>query len=268
MQPRAAVFALDYIDEAIERYVAAITGGADPAEVAWATEVLSEFFRVVDAHPRLDSVRQKFESTRCASVDPGRRRTPFPYSELDTTSVAYADLFSLARRRKSVRWFLSREVPLELVRKALELGLQAPSACNRQPYLWRIILDSARAQRVAKIAMGTAGYSHNVPCLVVVLADFSAFEHSRDRHVPYIDASLAAMQFMLALETLGLASCPINWPDIEKLERRMDRELGLPGHLRPVMLIAVGYADPNGLVAYSERRAVDDVMRLTDDYRP
>ncbi len=92
--------------------------------------------------------------------------------------------------------------------------------------------------------------------------------YSVNLYSPLGDASLAAMQFMLALETLGLASCPINWPDIEPLERRMDRELGLPPHLRPVMLIALGYPDPKGGVPYSAKKGADLLLRTENDYRP
>jgi nitroreductase len=116
--------------------------------------------------------------------------------------------------------------------------------------------------------MGTTGYAENIPALVVVLGDLSCYPEERDRHVAYIDASLAAMQFMLALETLGLASCPINWPDIEYRERLMDRELELPPHLRPVMLLAVGYAEPSGGVPFSAKKAGAALLRERNDYRP
>ena len=71
---------------------------------------------------------------------------------------------------------------------------------------------------------------------------------------------------MLALETLGLASCLINWPDIEYRERLMDRELGLPPHLRPVMLLAVGYADPAGGVPFSAKKPREALLREHNDY--
>jgi nitroreductase len=84
--------------------------------------------------------------------------------------------------------------------------------------------------------------------------------------VPYIDASLAAMQFMLALETLGLASCPINWPDVESLEQQMAVALDLPWHLRPVMLIALGYPDPTGGVPFSAKKPSESLLRMSNDY--
>jgi nitroreductase len=144
----------------------------------------------------------------------------------------------------------------------------SPSACNRQPFFFRFLEGRDQASQVAEIAMGTGGYSHQIPALVVVLGDWSAIEFERDRHLPYIDGSLAAMSFMLALETMGLASCAINWPDIEDRERRMDRALELPGHIRPIMLIAVGYPDPEGMVPYSQKKPTSSLIRTSNDYLP
>ncbi len=65
------------------------------------------------------------------------------------------------------------------------------------------------------------------------------------------------MSFLFALETLGLSSCTINWPDFEPLEARMQKILGLDITERVVMLIAVGYAHPETLVPYSEKKQLD-----------
>ncbi len=167
-----------------------------------------------------------------------------------------------------MRWFDPRPVPRELVFKALDAAAQAPSACNRQPFLFRYFDQPADAQRIAAIAMGTTGYAGNIRSLVVLLGDLGCYPEERDRHVPYIDASLAAMQFMLSLETLGLASCPINWPDIEHREREMAEALALPLHLRPVMLIALGYPDPQGGVPFSAKKPSQSLLRTSNDYTP
>jgi nitroreductase len=79
-----------------------------------------------------------------------------------------------------------------------------------------------------------------------------------------VDASLAVMPFMMALETLGLSSSPINWPDFEPLERKMQKTLHLEDDERVIMLIAVGYADPEGLVAFSQKKELD-VFRSYND---
>jgi nitroreductase len=68
------------------------------------------------------------------------------------------------------------------------------------------------------------------------------------------------MQFMLALETLGLASCSINWPDMEARERKAAALLQLAPYERIVMLMAVGYPDPAGLVPHSEKKSVEEML--------
>ena len=77
----------------------------------------------------------------------------------------------------------------------------------------------------------------------------------------YIDASLAAMQLMLALETLGLSSCPVNWPDIESFEVKMEKKLGLTKNLRPIILLPVGYADLTGLIPSSSKKSSSEFQR-------
>jgi nitroreductase len=73
------------------------------------------------------------------------------------------------------------------------------------------------------------------------------------------------MQLMLSLETLGLSSCPINWPDIENNERKLANLLNLNIYERPVMLMAVGYAHPEGGIPYSQKKGVSVLVRNHDD---
>lgn len=270
MRPRAPVFAEDYIAETVAEFARLRgLGGLDAAEDQWSADVLREYFESVQDTAAIAEARDAFARLDGA-VDPASapRSVPQPRSAGTRSRVEYQDFLELCRQRRSVRWFEQRAVPPELVTRALEAAAQAPSACNRQPFLFRYFDRPDDAQRIAGIAMGTTGYARNIPALVVLLGDLGCYPEERDRHVPYIDASLAAMQFMLALETLGLASCPINWPDIEGRERQMDRELELPPHLRPVMLIAIGYPDPEGGVPFSAKKSPELLLRSDNDYRP
>jgi nitroreductase len=271
MQPRAASFAEDYIDETVaELGRLRAAGGLDAIEDKWAGDVLAGYFSVVTDTPRIGRARASFAAMQGPPevASDAAHSVPQPRSAWPATAVDYDQFLLLCRRRRSVRWFEQRPVPRERVLRAVDAAAQAPSACNRQPFLFRYFDASGEAQRIAGLAMGTTGYADNIPALVVVLADLSCYPEERDRHVAYIDASLASMQFMLALETLGLASCPINWPDIEYRERMMARELDLPWHLRPVMLIAVGYPDPAGGIPYSAKKPSEALLRDRNDYAP
>jgi len=268
MQPRAAVFATDYIGETVEVYCKlSRLETADAEEIRWAEDVLEKYFAVVSDADSVKLARGRFAMTQEAKQESkALQRIPRPHAQIARTDIAYEEFLRLCRQRRSVRWFLDQPVPRDLIDRAITAAAEAPSACNRQPFFFRWFGTRAEASRIAGIALGTAGYAEQIPSLIVILADLSCFPHERDRHVPYIDGSLAAMQLMLALETLGLGSCPINWPDIESLERRMDEALQLPPHIRPIMLLAIGHPDPQGGVAYSAKKSFGGLLLDRNDY--
>jgi nitroreductase len=268
MQPRQPVFAEDYIGETVTEYRRCLaTASLDVVEQRWAHDVLQEYFAVVTATAVTAAARAEFAAAGAASdAVVGDRGVPHARQQGAVSGVSYQQFLDLCRQRRSVRWYLPDNVPRAVVDQAVAAAAQAPSACNRQPFMFRYLERAEDAQRVARLAIGTGGYVDNIPALLVVLGDLSAYPAERDRHLIYIDAALASMQLMLALETLGLASCPINWPDIEKLERRMAKELELPWHLRPIMLIALGYPDPQGGVPFSAKKPTPMLLRTGNDY--
>lgn len=262
MRPRRPVFALDYIGEHLGALEQVATAGDDRDRelLQWACDVLGQYFDACQ-DGRLQGLRARFEAVLAATDHCPGGVAPYPRDTRkpdEGTLPRYEQLLSLAERRRSVRWFLPTPVPRELVDRALRVGLLAPSACNRQPFRFHILEDPARIAEVGAIPMGTRGWGHNIPMLIVAIGQQRAFFHDRDRHLIYIDGALAIMGFELALETLGLSSCSINWPAIPHRERAIQRALGLAPDETPIMLIAVGFADPEGGVPYSQKKAVSE----------
>ncbi len=269
MRPRRDVFGLDYIELAADLYGDLISSQLDEDGLLlerWARDTLDAYFEAVTKHPKIDAARKTYRTARDNHLARGlaeaarddRAAESRPYRrDLGPLQVSPEGMLELAQRRRSVRWFLPEPVPRELIDQALTIGLYAPSACNRQPFEFRIYDDPARVQEIASIPMGTRGLYENFQCVVVIVGKLGAFAHPRDRHVPYIDASLAAMGFAFGLETLGLASCCINWPDIPRLEKRMRKAIDLRDDEQVVMLMSVGWPDPDGEVPYSQKLALD-----------
>lgn len=255
MRPRRDIFAKDYIGETVEFYASAVSevsGTVDMSELEWAQNVLSEYFSAIKvADKMIDGARESFYQTEFKP----NQSDKVPYERgIPKSEVKFESFLKLTYQRRSVRWFLKKKVPRKLIDQALLAARQAPSACNRLPYEYKIFDDPKLVQKVAGIPFGSAGYRQNIPMIAVIVGKLDSYFSPRDRHGIYIDASLSAMSFMFALETLGLASSVINWPDFEPLERKMQKTLGLKTEDRPVMLIAIGYADPKGKVAYSQKK--------------
>ncbi len=259
MRPRRDIFALDYIETTVACYehflLQESESGLDPKEIQWAQDVLTEYFSISANHPIIDKAKARFTNLSPQMSVP--QCIPYKRDPNRRPKISYNDFLALAQWRKSVRWYLPQPVPRELIDKALCVAAQSPSACNRQPFEFRIFDDPAVVQDVATIPMGTRGFSQNFPMIIVVVGKLRSYFNERDRHLIYVDSALAAMSFMLALETLGLSSCPINWPDIKKLESKMSLKLNLKPDERPIMLISVGYPDPEGMVAYSQKKSLD-----------
>jgi nitroreductase len=222
---------------------------------------LSEYFKVTGSDPLLDKLRERFHALAEVPKLSAGAQAARPYlRDLEgPLPVEYEAFYKLSKRRRSVRWFKADPVPRELIDKALSAAIEAPSACNRQPFKFHIFDEPELVREISTLPMGTKGYAQNIPTIVVVVGHLHAYFHPRDRHLIYIDSSLASMGFMYALETLGLSSCPINWPDIPSRERKMAKALSLTPDQRPIMLIAVGYPDPEGAVAFSQKHSLDTI---------
>ena len=259
-KPRRDIFAVHYIRETIDFYERAVQSRGNgelvpDEELKWAHDVLEKYFSVTGSHPRIDSQRERFEelSTPSFGVN-GQPKRPYKRDLSASPSVDYDDLLELSKRRRSVRWFRQEPVPRELIRKAVDVASMSPSACNRQPFEFRAFDDPKLVDEVASLPAGTKGFHHNFPAIIVLVGELRNYYGERDRHLIYIDASLAAMGFVYAAESLGLGTCCINWPDIEEYEQEADEVLGLEPDQRPVMFMAVGYPDPDGMVAYSQKK--------------
>ncbi|WP_339922421.1 nitroreductase family protein [uncultured Cyclobacterium sp.] len=268
MRPRRDFFAADFIGETVDSYLGVIKNQEleKNPQIKWFKDVLTEYFKVCKPHKVIDSERERFlkADTALSGADVLCTQIgslPYKRDPDSFSGISYEDYYKLSKQRKSVRWFLNKPVDRALIDKAILAAVQAPSACNRQPFEYHIIDDRANLDQVIELPMGTKGYAHSIQTFIVAVGNLDAYFDERDRHLIYIDASLANMSLMLALETLGLGSCPINWPDIELREQRMTEFLNLKAHQRPIMCIGIGYPDPEGKVAFSEKRSLDDIRK-------
>lgn len=271
MRPRRVPFALNYIERTVNAYVLAMNAGIDPTELSWAHDVLQNYMDVTPPHPLVDKLRATFENAS-AQFSPSvcdrssGSRIPYVRPAASIPQIDYDEFLKLAQYRRSVRWFLPKSVPRDLIGKAVDAAAYAPTACNRQPYEFRIFDTPELVAKAISIPMGTAGFAQQVPAVAVVVGRQRNYFSERDRHLIYVDSSLASMSFVFALEVQGLSSCCINWPDIESLEKRMEKFLRLAPDERPIMLIAFGYPDPEGLVANSTKKSAPTICKFNFEH--
>jgi nitroreductase len=259
MRPRRVPFGLSFIGETLDAF-ASIAGtlNSDQAEIQWAHDVLAEYFSVVKT-PNAEPHLRRFLAMSHSAPMSERARIPYRRAVPERLPVDIEALLALAQYRRSVRWYLPDRVSRAVIDSAIEIGALAPSACNRQPYQFHILDDPELRDQALSLPGGAAGFAHNVPAVAVLVGQLRNYVSEQDRHLIYIDGCLAAMGFILALESQGVSSCCINWPDIPEREVRMKKLLTLAPDERPIMLIAFGYPDSEGMVAYSAKKSLNSI---------
>ena len=253
-------FALNYIEETVQTFLS-LSNSKKPKNknlLSYSSNILKKYFSVVDLqNPKLQKLKKEFDKIRFV------KKNTLPYKRRDSeiSKINYDDVLKLFKQRRSVRFYEDKKVERELIEKAVDAATLSPSACNRQPFELIVSDENPFKDQLGRLPMGASTYYKNVPVFAALIGDLSSYFDERDRHLIYIDGSLFAMSFMLALETLGLSSCPINWPDIESKEKKLSKFLKLKPYQRCIMFIGLGYADPNMLIPYSNKKKSNQIIK-------
>lgn len=260
-EPMKEVFALDYIEETVEIFSKLPRTEANKPLLDWSHDVLYLYFTKVANHPKIQKAKHIFEASRYQK-NAALHHTPFLLPVNEDGKAAEEAFEKLVRSRKTVRWFEKGRTPeREKIDKAIELASLAPSSCNRQPFEFRVFDKKELVDKIIHLAPGTRGFNENVPMVILINGKMNVSPSPGDRQLMYIDASLAAMNLMNALHSMGLASSAINWPDIKKLEIPIRKLVKMEHYTRPVMLLAVGYPHGERLVACSTRKHLDELRQ-------
>jgi len=203
--------------------------------------------------------------------------------------------------RKSIRGFLAKPVEDELVKKVLEAALQAPSACNMQPWEFIVVRGKAKEELVSALITTyqqekrpsrtqspiPEKYKKRMQELFGAIKEyaektpgFDTWEGSlrfynapvvilvgKDKNIDnlrLVDIGLAVENLMLAAHALGLGTCPIALT--LRYTDVISQSLNLPSNLELVLTIALGYPDLNLLINQfkAPKASLDECVKWID----
>lgn len=166
------------------------------------------------------------------------------------------DFLKLAQSRHSVRSFLAKEVPHQLILTLLEAARYAPSGGNFQPWHFFVITDSAVRSAVYDKACKQPCVAA-APLLIVVCADIernAAKYGVRGQELYCIQDTAAAIEnILLCAKSLELGAC---WCGSFK-DAELSSLLKLGRNLRPVAILPIGYQDAP--VTNTPRRKLEEI---------
>lgn len=166
------------------------------------------------------------------------------------------ELVEAIKKRRSIRRFKPDAVNEITIKKIIELGNLAPSAGNLQPRDFVVVKDREVRFALAQAALNQT-FVYDAPVVIVVCANLKRTESygNRGKDLYCIQDSAAAIENMLlVIVDSGLASC---WVGAFN-EKKVADILGLPGHVRPVALLPIGY--PLEEIKSSYRITLDELI--------
>ncbi|HEV2756756.1 MAG TPA: nitroreductase family protein [Actinomycetota bacterium] len=202
------------------------------------------------------------------------------------------DTASFLEGLRSIRRFDDRDVPDEVVRRAIEIGQRAPSASNHQPYSVIVVKDRGLRHEL-ETTLRVQRFVEDAPVFLVVCVDWSrqdavALEVGGPTQMNQLsrlvigmtDCSIFAHHLTLALMAFGLGVCFVANPVLALDETA--RILSLPKiSCVPLHVVVAGYPAedpplrpryPTDLVVFEDRGwhppdvdAVRDYLRRGDE---
>jgi len=163
------------------------------------------------------------------------------------------DVAKAIRDRRSVRSYENKDIPQEVLIKALEAARIAPSANNRQPWKFVVVREAAKRKALAKAAKEQQ-FVAEAP--VVIAAVALEPERTMTCGVPTyaVDLAIAVDHMTLAAVQQGLGSCWIGafyQEDVKKL-------LEIPDECKVAALLTLGY--PRDQARFKNRKSLDEIV--------
>lgn len=176
----------------------------------------------------------------------------------------FTNFAEIAHKRHSLRYFSETPVSKDEIEKAVALAQTAPSACNRQPIHVYACTKPVGIDAILKLHGGMRGFGK--PSVIFAIAgDLTLYQNEYERNTVFVDAGLFGMNLLYALDSCGIASCPIIWGCNPSDDAQMKQILGQPDNHRICLLVAAGYFPSDEYdVATSVRRPLKDVLHLMD----
>lgn len=165
------------------------------------------------------------------------------------------DFLELVKNRYSCRNYKGQAVENEKLKYIMECVRLAPSAVNRQPWHFRIIVDDDRRKLIQQCYDRDWFRTAPVYILASILHN-EEWVRGDGKHHGDIDIAIAVEHLCLAATAQGLGTCWVCNFDAEACREAFS----LPPHEEPAVIIPIGY--PASEPSEKKRKTLDTIADL------
>ncbi len=169
----------------------------------------------------------------------------------------YPELYSLSLNRFSCRSYSSQPVPEDAMMAVLDVARLAPSACNRQP--WIFVIADTPDEREAVAQSYARDWIRTAPeCIIACGVHDQAWHRPHDgKDHTDVDLSIAIEHLCLAAASLHLGTCWVCNFDPEIIRSAFR----LPEGVEPVAIIPIGFPAEGVSAPDKTRKELSEIVR-------
>jgi nitroreductase len=210
---------------------------------------------------------------------------PVTYSEAEMKKRS-ENYFEMIDKRRSVRDFSPKEIPLEVIENIIKTASSAPSGANKQPWTFCVVKNPELKRKIRIAAeeeerksyaermsdewlddlkkLGTDAnkpFLEKAPYLIVVFKRPYEIDANGKKHQNYYvneSVGLACGFLITAIQNAGLLTLTHTPSPMRFLEKILDR----PENERAFLLLPVGYGTEKIYVPNICRKPLDEVLKM------
>lgn len=151
------------------------------------------------------------------------------------------DFDEVVRKRKMIREYQQdSQIPTEIINKLLKNAHRSPSAGHTQVQEYIVVIDPITKKKLCQASLGQSQVE-DAPVLIIVCANTSRsvirYGKRGTDFYSIIDGAFASMIILLSAINEGIGASFIGAFE----DNRIVKILGLPVHVKPIGIIALGY---------------------------
>ena len=165
------------------------------------------------------------------------------------------DFYEVLNKRQSIRSYKSKPIPQEAIGKIAESLQCAPSACNLQPWSFRVVTNEKMKSAICAVYGGK--WLAEAPAIIVALGNSeTCWKRPEGTPIVDIDMGIAMEHVVLAAAAEGLGTC---WICAYKKDE-MNRATNIMAPWSVLGISPLGY--PNETPEKKPRKPIDEIFKI------
>ncbi|MFP4016248.1 MAG: nitroreductase family protein [Halanaerobiales bacterium] len=158
----------------------------------------------------------------------------------------------IIKSRRSIRRYIEKEIPEEILRDIMDCARLAPTGNNKQPWTFVVVTDKELRDKISYFARYGKFIKEAGACIAV-------FCDEENSTTPLQDACAATENIIISAQSYGLGTC---WVNSYKKEHsgKIKELLNCPPDMELMTLLAVGYYNDD-YVKDIKKKTIDEVLK-------